>query len=163
MVCFLLCLADAMATVYKCVDENQTIHYQNTQCDAHLDATVMNVTDVPEIVDYSARQNNQSNQHASSYKHRVNQSSEQNDPMVWRKQLCNRLWSQYKKAQKEVVRKCKKARDIYCDQDADQIEQTNLNRDIRKTARSYPSRGNPQLYLPQLFQLKNELKNNGCW
>lgn len=162
LICWVISSVQVQATVYKCIDENQTIHYQKTSCQENAKETVMDVSETPEIVDYTEQKKRSSVDLNTHYQKQSKNKSVSNDAMKLHKRQCARLRNDYKKAQQEVVRKCKQARDIYCNQDADKIEQTNLNRDIRKTARSYSNKGRPQLYLPKLFRLKQQLKQNGC-
>ncbi len=162
MTCGLLAVFNVHAVVYKCVDENQSIHYQKKACKEQQESSVMNVNEEAELIDYSVQQNAQAVKYPKVDNKQSNIKQSTDDYRQAHQRQCRKLRSEYKNEQKAVVQKCKKDRDIYCNQSADKIERINLNRDISKTYRNYNGKGRPRLYNPKLFQIKNQLKINGC-
>ncbi len=161
--CGLLAVFSAHAVVYKCVDENQSIHYQKKACKEQQESSVMNVNEEEtESIDYSVQQKAQVVKYPKVDNKQSIIKQTTDDYRQAHQRQCRKLRSEYKNEQKSVVQKCKNDRDIYCNQTAAKIERIKLNRDISETYRNYNGKGHPRPYPPKLFQIKNQLKINGC-
>lgn len=157
----------ADATIYKCVDEAGTIHYQKTECEADHASDVMKVRETPEVVviEENSRGDDRRQSQLKEWEAMKNKPAvrSMSDAQIKASQkVCQQLWQAYRQEQKAVKDRCVKDKDIYCDQSADAIEATNLERDIKNTYTFVRRDKNPQLYMPKLFQLKQALRETGC-
>ncbi len=106
--CCLLFGVNAKAIVHKCVDENETTHYQNTACKENIEVEIINVSGEHDAVDNDARKRQQSYKLAALPNSRYNRVISKIDSMEQHKKECKQLRLQYEIAQQEVVKKCKK-------------------------------------------------------
>ena len=158
---FCMILDNAGATIYKCVDDLGTMHYQKRACDADAISSIMDVDEEPEMVAVEPTADISKQYHRNPTANSQTRSPQTENNRL-KKEQCNRLRKSYKQEQARIIQACKQARERYCDQSAEKIETLNLKRDIDNNSYYYPERGRPQLYLPLLFKLKKQLQANGC-
>ncbi len=148
--------------IYKCVDDQGTIHYQDEKCEANDESSVMELKKGPKIEDYSSTsQNNRSRNYNSYYndskqlkKNKKQQKQLAEDLEKWNK-VCRKLKKEFKSEERRVIRRCIQDKEKYCYKSAEGIEASNLARDRRHFNDS-------NLHLPKLFKIKKLLRELEC-
>lgn len=144
---------DVKATVYKCVDEQGTIHYQSIACSKDEQENIMDKVKVDsEVVLYKTEIQRQSASQAASDK--ANQ------------QVCQSFQAKYKQIKQQVKQRCVRNRELFCDLSADDIAEIFHKRDLEQynqvasgaTAKTSAGHFNK----PPLLQIKDKLESLGC-
>ena len=157
-----MCLTPVKAAVYRCIDDEGTIHYQSRECAEDTSESVLNVSDEPEEVIAQPKKETIVEPVERVKPMSAEQQAQNKQKLEALKAYCESLDQSLRTEKKRIVTQCKKDRDIYCDEGAEAIEMKNLVRDIKNTYGYVPRKGKPQLYLPKLFSIKREMKKIGC-
>ena len=162
LVISLFCINQVTATVYRCIDDEGTIHYQSRECAEDTSESVLNVSDEPEEVVAPPKKETIVEPVKRVKPMSAEQQAQNRQKLEALKAQCKSLNKSLRAEERRIVAQCKKDRDIYCDEGAEAIEQKNLKRDIKNTYSYVPQDGKPQLYLPKLFRIKKEMQELGC-
>ena len=177
----LTCAANtSTATVYKCVDAAGTIHYQSKKCSLDSEEEILNVDDVPEVVNteydtYGSQ--SQIENYFSDPRKNHNLSRADINKMIEKKRntQCKTYARSYAKLKKQVKRRCYQSKDSYCHLSEDLIEEKNYQRDLRKYSVYAPSKdvdevvinydnaGIGKITKPPLLQLRDKMKQLRCY
>ena len=150
--------APANAGIYKCTSEDNNISFQESPCASGETSSELELKSAQVV----------RSEHPlplPSVKKRGNSKTNSTDASTYKPfgdENCKSLKQQYKKESKRVVVACKKARETYCGQSAEQIEQTRdrkwmrsaSNSQMRNFSRNNPS-GSPLLALKAKMDMFN--------
>lgn len=115
MTCSLMYFVNTHATVFKCVDENQTIHYQTIECKEQQKSSVMNVSEEAEQINYTVQKKSIEVVRKRTENSQSKSKTDSKEKFDYQKQQCRFLKSDYRKRLETEFQKCKKYRDIFCD------------------------------------------------
>ena len=160
-VIFLSMSVSIQAGVFKCTDAADNVSFQSAPCTSSEISKSIELK--PAQVIHSE---NPLPQTVTSANRKKTKKDKANDPGGYRPfgtEDCKQLSKQYKTASKNIVAECKKARNTYCKQSAENIEKNRDNKWMRSASISQQrnfNRNNPGG--SPLAALKNRMNLAGC-
>ena len=149
------------ATVYRCIDEKGTIHYQSFACDNNENEKIMEKVQVGgDVVLYKTEnKNTQNNQNDTSQFFENNQfkhmsQSEQN--------RCLSYLKKYDQIIELIKQRCVRNREDNCDLPAEQIEKERYQKDLSITYDDKLEDAQRKSYKPPILQMKEKLIAMNC-
>lgn len=171
LIVLLFFISHIKAQVFKCISEDNKINYQATECPVENHTEQLDVL-LYEMPRFDSLEEIETPPSQNKFDRDVKEVSRKElaayDKKARKEKICNGLHKLYKKAQRNVIAKCKSKRDIFCSKSPEQIAQIYENKNFmgagsRQNSRRFRS-GVVRVKVKKspLFEVKEALNKYQC-
>lgn len=160
VITLLMGLSNINAKVYKCIDDNGTIHYQPYECNGNDNEKIMDKVKLDNESQFQTERTNSNNILINDNQHHYN---EQLNGMTQQdKNKCLSYLKKYDQIKELIKARCVRNREDNCDLPAEQIENKRYQNELSILKNKQINHDHLKTYQPPIVQMKNKLTNMNC-